>query len=207
MDAPKSDVDRGREKSSTDFQVLLTCSTAGTPLDDRVLWCTLFTSVDSIIRSQAQSERAHTEEEKSLAFLWVCPDSQSVISLSRSRPALTPPARSPAPPLPVEHKYRVLAPGGYSIVASEVNLSQRTQGVPPVPCRFDPARRSNAFFLVSSLSMYGVAITMRQKVVPCSQCAVPCREFTFVLATVSTLYRNFTVHVLLVLKGPGPASP
>ena len=33
--------------------------------------------------------------------------SQSVIS--RSRPALTPPpARSPAPPLPVEHKYRVL---------------------------------------------------------------------------------------------------
>ena len=32
--------------------------------------------------------------------------SQSVIS--RSRPALTPPpARSPAPPLPVEHKYRV----------------------------------------------------------------------------------------------------
>ena len=66
MDAPKSDVDRGREKSSTDFQVLLTCSTAGTPLDDRVLWCTLFTSVDSILRSQAQSERAHTEEEKSL---------------------------------------------------------------------------------------------------------------------------------------------
>ena len=46
--------------------------------------------------------------------------------ISRSRPALTPPpARSPAPPLPVEHKYRVLAPGGYSIVASEVNLSQR----------------------------------------------------------------------------------
>ena len=44
--------------------------------------------------------------------------SQTVIS--RSRPALTPPpARSPAPPLPVEHKYRVLAPGGYSIVASE----------------------------------------------------------------------------------------
>ena len=36
--------------------------------------------------------------------------SQSVIS--RSRPALTPPpARSPAPPLPVGHKYRVLAPG------------------------------------------------------------------------------------------------
>ena len=28
--------------------------------------------------------------------------------------------------LPVEHKYRVLAPGGYSIVASEVSLSQRT---------------------------------------------------------------------------------
>ena len=52
--------------------------------------------------------------------------SQSVIS--RSRPALTPPpARSPAPPLPVEHKYRVLAPGGYSIVASRgPNLSQRT---------------------------------------------------------------------------------
>ena len=51
--------------------------------------------------------------------------SQSVIS--RSRPALTPPpARSPAPPLPVKHKYRVLAPWGYSIVASEVNLSQRT---------------------------------------------------------------------------------
>ena len=44
--------------------------------------------------------------------------SQSVIS--RSRAALTPPpARSPAPPLPVKHKYRVLAPGGgYSIVAS-----------------------------------------------------------------------------------------
>ena len=40
--------------------------------------------------------------------------SQSVIS--RSRPALTPPpARSPAPPLPVNHKYRVLAPGGYSL--------------------------------------------------------------------------------------------
>ena len=36
--------------------------------------------------------------------------SQSVIS--RSLPALTPPARSLAPPLPVEHKYRVLAPGG-----------------------------------------------------------------------------------------------
>ena len=54
------------------------------------------------------------------------PVSQSVIS--RSRPALTPPPapRSPAPPLPVEHKYRVLAPGGYSIVASEVSLSQRT---------------------------------------------------------------------------------
>ena len=48
--------------------------------------------------------------------------SQSVIS--RSRPALTPPpARSPAPPLPVEHKYRVLAPGGYSIVASSVQFS------------------------------------------------------------------------------------
>ena len=27
---------------------------------------------------------------------------------------------------PDQHKYRVLAPGGYSIVASEVNLSQRT---------------------------------------------------------------------------------
>ena len=55
----------------------------------------------------------------------VQPVSQSVIS--RSRPALTPPpARSPAPPLPVGHKYRVLAPGGYSIVASEVSLSQRT---------------------------------------------------------------------------------
>ena len=131
MDAPKSDVDRGREKSSTDFQVLLTCSTAGTPLDDRVLWCTLFTSVDSIFRSQAQSERAHTEEEKSLAFLWVC-----------------------------------------------------------------PARRSNAFFLDSSLSMYGVAITMRQKVVPCSQCAVPCREFTFVLATVSTLRELLYMYFL-----------
>ena len=26
---------------------------------------------------------------------------------------------------PGQHKYRVLAPGGYSIVASEVNLSQR----------------------------------------------------------------------------------
>ena len=46
--------------------------------------------------------------------------SQSVIS--RSRPALTPPpARSPAPPLPVEHKYRVLAPGGYSM--SRVSFS------------------------------------------------------------------------------------
>ena len=56
-------------------------------------------------------------------------DSQSgdTTVISRSRPALTPPpARSPAPPLPVKQKYRVLAPGGYSIVASEVNLSQRT---------------------------------------------------------------------------------
>ena len=39
---------------------------------------------------------------------------QSVIS--RSHPALTPPpALNPAPPLPFNHKYRVLAPGGYSI--------------------------------------------------------------------------------------------
>ena len=37
--------------------------------------------------------------------------------LSAPPPALSPvpPARSPAPPLPVGHKYRVLAPGGYSI--------------------------------------------------------------------------------------------
>ena len=60
--------------------------------------------------------------------------SQSVIS--RSHPALTtPPALNPAPPLPYNHKYRVLAPGGYSIVASEVSLSQRTDGCDPcVPC-------------------------------------------------------------------------
>jgi hypothetical protein len=46
--------------------------------------------------------------------------------IHRKRERLGTPARSPAPPLPVEHKYRVLAPGGYSIVASEVSLSQRT---------------------------------------------------------------------------------
>ena len=63
--------------------------------------------------------------------------SQSVIS--RSRPALTPPpARSPAPPLPVEHKYRVLAPGGYSIVASEAPRPTLRRPSPhpsgPSPC-------------------------------------------------------------------------
>ena len=48
--------------------------------------------------------------------------SQSVNS--QSHPALTPPpALRPAPLLPFKHKYRVFAPGGYSIVASEVNLS------------------------------------------------------------------------------------
>ena len=56
------------------------------------------------------------------AFSVVRSVSQSLIS--RSRPALTPPpALNPAPPLPFNHKYRVLAPGGYSIVASEVNLA------------------------------------------------------------------------------------
>ena len=59
--------------------------------------------------------------------------SQSVIS--RSRPALTPPpAHSPAPPLPVSHKYRVAstrsAPGATQLsdVASEVN--------PRLPARY-----------------------------------------------------------------------
>ena len=52
MDAPKSDVDRGREKSSTDFQVPLTSSTAGS-LDDRVWWSALFKSVVDMIRSQS----------------------------------------------------------------------------------------------------------------------------------------------------------
>ena len=61
--------------------------------------------------------------------------SQSVIS--RSRPALTPPpARSPAPPLPVEHKYRVLAPGGYSIVTSQTG--QLFLGPTPRPRSLDP---------------------------------------------------------------------
>ena len=71
------------------------------------------------IKHKSQPRTGHTRE----------PDSVSQSVISRSRPALTPPpARSPAPPLPVKHKYRVLAPGGYSIVASpsEVNLSQRT---------------------------------------------------------------------------------
>ena len=40
---------------------------------------------------------------------------------SRSHPALTPPpALNPAPPLPFNHKYRVLAPGGYSTAAAQV---------------------------------------------------------------------------------------
>ena len=62
--------------------------------------------------------------------------SQSVIS--RSRPALTPPPpRSPAPPLPVNHKYRVLAPGGYSL--SQVrSVSPSGQGI---PCRLLPCTR------------------------------------------------------------------
>ena len=83
------------------------------------------------------------------------PVRQSVIS--RSHPALTPPpALNPAPPLPFNHKYRVhvLAPGGYSIVASEVSLSQRTGGSlslwglslrrHPQP-KIAPQPRSNAF--------------------------------------------------------------
>ena len=91
--------------------------------------------------------------------------SQSVIS--RSHPALTtPPALNPAPPLPYNHKYRVLAPGGYSIVASEVSLSQRTDGCDPcVPCvayRVSPcnvpcvpclsSRRSPGLFYVCPMS-------------------------------------------------------
>ena len=61
--------------------------------------------------------------------------SQSAV-ISRSHPALTPPpSLRPAPPLPVKHKYRVLAPGGYSIIASEVILSHTEQGG---PCRFLP---------------------------------------------------------------------
>ena len=51
--------------------------------------------------------------------------SQSAV-ISRSHPALTPPpSLRPAPPLPVKHKYRVLAPGGYfySIIASDRSFS------------------------------------------------------------------------------------
>ena len=64
--------------------------------------------------------------------------SQSVSQFSRTRPALThPPAHSPAPPLPVEHKYRVLASGGYSIrqLSQVRSISPSVQGV---PCRFLP---------------------------------------------------------------------
>ena len=46
---------------------------------------------------------------------------------SQSHPALTPPpALRPAPLLPFKHKYRVFAPGGYSIVASEVRIQKRS---------------------------------------------------------------------------------
>ena len=57
---------------------------------------------------------------------------RTVRVLPRAQPA--PPALNPArgSALPFNHKYRedvrVLAPGGYSIVASEVSLSQRTGG-------------------------------------------------------------------------------
>ena len=52
--------------------------------------------------------------------------SQSVNS--QSHPALTPPpALRPAPLLPFKHKYRVFAPGGYSIVASEVRIQKRSR--------------------------------------------------------------------------------
>ena len=69
----------------------------------------------------------HDEWREEIAFRF------SVSQLfQRSHPALTPPpALNPAPPLPFNHKAvvdRVLAPGGYSIVASEVSLSQRTGG-------------------------------------------------------------------------------
>ena len=86
-------------------------------------------------RSQSfssRSERNHTRNRQSQSVIQQISTRTSVLSLSRSHPALTPPpALNPAPPLPFNHKYRVLAPGvpgGYSIVASEVSLSQRTGG-------------------------------------------------------------------------------
>ena len=76
------------------------------------------------------------------AYLFVARAASAVRTLSVPAraavriPALTPPpALRPAPPLPVKHKYRVLAPGGYSIIASEVILSQRAGGG---PCHFLP---------------------------------------------------------------------
>ena len=66
-----------------------------------------FTGTTVELHFENETETAPAENRDVLR-----PESQSVSQsvISRSRPALTPPpARSPAPPLPVEHKYRVLA--------------------------------------------------------------------------------------------------
>ena len=88
-------------------------------------------SAEARVFQAAPRETTHVTVKVSQSFS-KSQHGHSVLSLSRSHPALTPPpALNPAPPLPFNHKYRVLAPGvpgGYSIVASEVSLSQRTGG-------------------------------------------------------------------------------
>ena len=97
--------------------------------------------------------------------------SQSVIS--RSHPALTtPPALNPAPPLPYNHKYRVLAPGGYSIVASEVSLSQRTDGCEVRLC--DPCVPCVAVRIECRRAMSRVSRVCRPGAPPVSFTCVPC---------------------------------
>ena len=73
---------------------------------------------------QTSRSHAHTTHTHTLHFLFTGHSQSAVIS--RSHPALTPPpSLRPAPPLPVKHKYRVLAPGGYfySIIASDRSFS------------------------------------------------------------------------------------
>ena len=80
-------------------------------------------------QSGSSQESVICEQDTSEATVRGWGTCMGTCKFSRSHPALTPPpALNPAPPLPFNHKYRVLAPGGYSIVASEVCLSQRTGG-------------------------------------------------------------------------------
>ena len=115
--------------------------------------------------------------------------SQSVIS--RSHPALTtPPALNPAPPLPYNHKYEVLAPGGYSIVASEVSLSQRTDGCEVRLC--DPCVPCVAVRIECRRAMSRVSRVCRPGAPPVSFTCVPCP--TALPRCLFCFYGTYTVY-------------